>query len=204
VTVPGVTVWKEATRRLRSDPAFGPVVRRVGPVRLAADRGEPFAALAQAIIYQQLAGRAAATIHGRFVAALGGRVTPRRVLATDDVVLRAAGLSAGKLASVRDLAAHFASRRLDLGNAEELSDEEIVARLTRVRGVGPWTAQMFLLFDLQRPDVWPTGDLGVRNGMGRVLGLEQAPGVREMEWIGVGYRPFRSAVAWYCWRALES
>jgi DNA-3-methyladenine glycosylase II len=198
------TVWAAATRRLIDDPAFGPLVARVGPVRLRASRGTPFASLAASIIYQQLAGRAAQTIHGRFSAALNGEVTAERVLATADEPLRAAGLSAAKLAAIRDLAGQSASGAVPLDDLHTLGDAEVVERLIRVRGVGAWTAQMFLMFDLYRPDVWPTGDLGVRNGLGRVLGLAEAPSPREMEWIGTGYRPWRSAVAWYCWRALEA
>jgi DNA-3-methyladenine glycosylase II len=198
-----VTVWPAATKRLREDPAFGPLVRRVGPVRLRAERVQPFPALAQAIVYQQLAGRAAATIHGRFVEVLKGKVTAAQVLKTDEVALRGAGLSANKLASIRDLASKTASGEIELAGLDALSDADVIERLTRVRGIGAWTAHMFLMFDLQRPDVWPTGDLGVRNGMGRVLALPVPPAVREMEWIGTGYRPWRSAVAWYCWRALE-
>lgn len=196
-------VWPEATARLQGDPAFGPLVRQVGPVRLRARPDDPFAALSAAIVYQQLAGAAARTIHGRFVDALGGRVRPEAVLAAGDEVLRGAGLSRNKLAALRSLATAVTSRELDLGTLDELADDEVVRALTRVKGVGPWTAHMFLLFDLQRPDVWPTGDLGVRNGLARLLALPEPPTPRQAEWVGVGYRPWRSAVAWYCWRAVE-
>jgi DNA-3-methyladenine glycosylase II len=196
-------VWPEATTRLLDDPAFGPLVERVGPVVLRRRGRDAFGALTSAIIYQQLAGRAAQTIHGRFVAALGGDVTAARVLATADEPLRAAGLSAGKLAAIRDLAAKSASGVVDLTGLGALSDADVIAHLVRVRGVGVWTAHMHLLFELQRPDVWPTGDLGVRNGLGRVLGMAAPPSPRETELIGVGSRPWRSAVAWYCWRAVE-
>lgn len=172
-------------------------------MRLRPPRGAPFASLAASICYQQLAGKAALTIHGRFVDALEGDVTPTRVLAADEERLRAAGLSRAKLAAIRDLAARSHSGEVQLDGLEKLNDEEIVASLTRVRGVGVWTAQMYLMFDLTRPDVWPTGDLGVRAGLGRVLGMPAPPNPRETELIGTGYRPWRSAVAWYCWRALE-
>ncbi|HWV58982.1 MAG TPA: hypothetical protein VNZ57_16130 [Longimicrobiales bacterium] len=197
-------VWPEAAERLKDDPAFGPLVAKIGPVRLAESDEDPFRALATSIIYQQLAGKAAATIHGRFVAALEGAVTPERVLAMPDDVLRTAGLSANKIAAIRDLARRADSGELGLERIHELSDEEAIDRLTRVRGIGVWTAHMFLLFQLRRPDVWPTGDLGVRNGIARVLGLSQPPSPAELEWIGVGYRPWRSAVAWYCWRAIDT
>lgn len=195
--------WPEATERLLADPAFGPLVQRVGPVRLRAGGETPFAALTRSIIHQQLAGAAASTIHVRFRAALGGAVTPAAALALGTDPLRAAGLSSAKAASIIDLARRVAEGELDLDALGRLPDAEVIARLTTIRGIGPWTARMFLMFDLCRPDVWPTGDLGVRNGLGRVLGLRAMPTPKEAEWIGTGYRPWRSAVAWYCWRAVE-
>lgn len=197
------TAWPAATERLRADPAFGPLVERVGPVRLRDRRGDPFQSLAAAIVYQQLAGAAARTIHGRFVDALGGVVTPETVLTVEEDVLRGAGLSRGKLSAIRDLAGKAASGEVPLHDLDRLEDHEVVDRLTRVKGIGPWTAEMFLLFDLRRPDVWPVGDLGVRNGLGRVLGWPAPPTPAETALIGTGYRPWRSAVAWYCWRAVE-
>jgi DNA-3-methyladenine glycosylase II len=203
MTGDAVAVWPEATERFREDPALGPLVEKVGPVRLRPPRGAPFESLAAAIVYQQLAGKAALAIHRRFVDALGDAVTPERVLEAPDVALRGAGLSGNKLAAIRDLAARTASGELELDGIAELKDDQVVERLSRVRGVGPWTAQMFLIFDLHRPDVWPTGDLGVRNGLGRILALEVSPSPRDMEWIGTGYRPWRSALAWYCWQAVR-
>lgn len=200
----GTEVWPEATARLRDDPVFGPLVARVGPVRLRDPRGAPFASLAAAIVYQQLAGKAALTIHGRFVDAVGGDVTPDSVLATPEDALRGAGLSRAKMAAIRDLAERTRSGEVPLDDLDRLGDGEVVDRLTRVRGIGPWTAQMYLMFDLRRPDVWPVGDLGVRAGLGRVLGLESAPSPEQTEWAGIGYRPWRSAVAWYCWRAVDT
>jgi DNA-3-methyladenine glycosylase II len=196
-------VWPEATERLRRDPAFGPLVAEVGPVRLRPPRGDPFASLVAAITYQQLAGKAALTIHGRVVEALGGDVRPAAVLAADEAALRGAGLSAAKLRAIRDLAEQVRSGAVPLDGFDGATDAEIRTRLTRVTGIGPWTADMFLMFDLRRADVWPVGDLGVRNGLARVLGWEAAPSPDEAELIGVGYRPWRSAVAWYCWRAVE-
>lgn len=201
---PEEVVWPEATARLRSDPAFGPLVERVGPVRLRPSRGAPFASLAASIVYQQLAGAAALTIHGRFVAALDGEVTPDRVLATREESLRGAGLSGAKLAAIRDLASKVQSGEVPVDDLASLDDETVVDRLVRVRGIGRWTAQMHLLFDLRRPDVWPVGDLGVRNGLGRVLGLDGRPSPEQARWIGTGYRPWRSAAAWYCWRAADT
>jgi DNA-3-methyladenine glycosylase II len=198
-----IPAWPEATERLLDDPSFGPLVRQVGPVRLRRSRGAPFESLAAAIVYQQLAGKAARTIHGRFVQALGGRVEPETVLATPEAELRSAGLSRAKLAAIRDLASKSLSGDVPLDDLAALDDAAVAERLTRVRGVGPWTAEMFLLFDLHRPDVWPIGDLGVRAGLGRVLGLPSAPTPAETALMGVGYRPWRSAVAWYCWRAVD-
>lgn len=196
-------VWEEATERLKADPAFGPVVEAVGPVQLRPPRGAPFASLVAAITYQQLAGAAARTIHGRVVDVLGGEVEPATVLAAADNGLRAAGLSAGKLRAIRDLAEKVSSGAVKLDGFDGASDGQIRDRLTQVRGIGPWTAEMFLMFDLRRPDVWPVGDLGVRNGLARVLGWPAAPTPKEAELVGVGYRPWRSAVAWYCWRAVD-
>lgn len=196
-------MWAEATARLRHDPAFGPLVERVGPVVLRPPRGDHFQSLAAAIVFQQLAGRAALTIHGRFVEAVGGDVRPETVLAASDEALRRAGLSRNKQSAIRDLAAHVASGTLQLDDVDLLRDEEVIERLTQVKGIGTWTAEMFLIFNLRRPDVWPTGDLGVRVGLGRVLGFESAPTPEQMRLIGHGYRPWRSAVSWYCWRAMD-
>jgi DNA-3-methyladenine glycosylase II len=199
-----VAVWPEATERLLGDPSFRPVVERAGPVRLRPALGDPFQSLAASICYQQLAGKAALTIHNRFVAALGGVVTPAAVLTAGEAELRAAGLSRNKLAAIRDLASKAATGEVDLDRLQHLDGEEVVASLTRVRGIGRWTAEMFLIFNLHRPDVWPTGDLGVRAGLARVLGLSAPLTPREAELVGVGYRPWRSAVSWYCWRAVEA
>jgi len=196
-------IWTEATERLAADPTFGPVVREVGSVRVPVDTSPPFAALARAIVYQQLAGAAARTIHGRVVDAVGGRMVPDAILRTDEAMLRGAGLSAAKHAAIVDLATRVSERDVVLEGLEAVSDDEVKSRLTRVRGIGPWTADMFLMFTLRRPDVWPVGDLGVRQGMGRMLEWAEAPSAKQLELIGVGYRPWRSAAAWYCWRALE-
>ncbi len=187
---------------LASDPAFAPWVARIGPPRLPRVTGPAFPYLARAIVYQQLAGAAAATIHGRFVKALAGRVTPGAVLRAPEEDLRAAGLSKGKLAAVRDLAAKARGLRLD--DLPWLDDEEVQRRLTSVRGIGPWTAHMYMLFALRRPDVWPVGDLGVRAGYARIHGFGEVPREKDMIPLGEAYRPWRSAAAWYCWRALET
>jgi DNA-3-methyladenine glycosylase II len=196
-------VWPEAFQRLSSDPAFGALVRRVGPVRMPVEPVPLFPYLVRSIVYQQLAGKAAATIHGRVVAALGGPPTPGAVLGTSDEELRGAGLSWNKLAAVRDLAARVDRGELDLPAMETLPDEEVVERLITVRGIGPWTARMLLLFRLRRPDVWPVGDLAVRAGWGRIHGMESPPTAKELLPLADSHRPWRSAVAWYCWRAMD-
>jgi DNA-3-methyladenine glycosylase II len=175
----------------------------VPPRRPVVRAGGRFAALAEAIVYQQLAGKAAASIHGRFVAAVGGAVTPEAVIAVDPRSLRGSGLSAAKAGSIRDLAEHVVSGEIVLDRIGRLSDEEIVDQLTRVRGIGPWTAQMFLLITLGRPDVWPTGDFGVRAGFARAWGLPDVPTSKELTVLGEPFRPFRSLVAWYCWQEVD-
>jgi DNA-3-methyladenine glycosylase II len=192
-----------AARALAGDPHLAPWVARIGAVRIPHDTSEPFAYLARAICYQQLAGKAARTIHGRFVEALAGDVRPESVLRAPDEALRAAGLSRNKLAAIRDLAAKAASGEVPLHDLHRQADEEVVTRLTRVRGIGVWTAQMYLLFRLRRPDVWPAGDLGVRAGYARIHGLSALPTEKEILTLGDPYRPWRSAAAWYCYRALE-
>ena len=199
-----VTVWAGAGRKLRKDPHFGPWVRRIGPIRVPTYGEEPFYYLARAIVFQQLAGAAARTIHGRFVEALKGEVTPAKVLRVRESTLRKAGLSAAKTAAVRDLATKVRSREVVVDDLEDQPDDEVIRRLTLVRGIGPWTAQMYLMFRLHRPDVWPVLDLGVRAGFTKILGLDDAPGPKDMEPMGDRYRPWRSAAAFYCWRALEN
>jgi DNA-3-methyladenine glycosylase II len=186
------------------DPVIARLYSEAGPPRLRRPLGTHFEALARAIVYQQLAGPAAAAIHGRLLAALGGETAPDRLLELSDEQLRAAGLSANKAASLRDLASKVLAGTVVLdprGLARE-SDEEVVARLSSVRGIGKWTAEMFLMFQLRRLDVWPTGDLGVRRGYGLAWTVP-TPSARELDPLGDRFRPFRSVVAWYCWRAVE-
>jgi DNA-3-methyladenine glycosylase II len=197
--------WTAATLELpRRDPAFAPVIERAGPPRMRTkDPDGHFGALARAIAYQQLAGKAAAAIHGRFRALVPGTLTPEAVLALPEETMRGAGLSAAKTASIRDLAAKAAGGELALAGLPRLTDDEIVARLSAVRGIGRWTAEMFLLFELRRLDVWPTGDLGVREGWRLVHGLDVQPTPKELELLGDPLRPLRSVAAWYCWQAVH-
>jgi len=181
--------------------------------RLVAQAGLPsfpvpvethFGTLVRAITYQQLAGSAARAIHGRLLDALGGEVEPDRLLKLPDEALRAAGLSHAKMTSLRDLSAKVLDGTVALGPRQlaRQSDAEIAARLTSVRGIGRWTAEMFLMFQLRRLDVWPTGDLGVRRGYGLAWNVPTPTG-KELDVLGEAYHPYRSIVAWYCWRAVE-
>jgi DNA-3-methyladenine glycosylase II len=175
-----------------------------GPFRLRPPLETHFAALVRAVTFQQLAGPAATTIHGRLVALLEGEVTPERVLALPDETLRSAGLSGAKAASITDLAVKTLDGTVVLDNRAlgRESDDEVVARLTTVRGIGRWTAEMFLMFQLRRLDVWPVGDLGVRKGYGLAYGVP-TPEPRQLQELGEAFRPYRSVAAWYCWRAVD-
>jgi 3-methyladenine DNA glycosylase/8-oxoguanine DNA glycosylase len=188
-----------------ADPVLARLIERHGPPpprrRVPVDRR--FDYLARGIVYQQLAGRAAASIHGRMVEALGGTVTAERVLVTPEAELRACGLSGAKTASLVDLADKVASGQVALERMGRLSDDDVVAHLTVVRGIGPWTAQMFLMNALSRLDVWPTGDYGVRAGFARAWGMDALPDPRDLHGLGEPFRPYRSLVAWYCWRAAD-
>ncbi len=200
----GVTHAAAAEELAARDPVMRGLVGAAGPIRLRRPVDSHFAALVRSVLHQQLAGAAAAAIHARLVAALDGAVEPERLLGLAPEMLRAAGLSANKAASIRDLAAKVLDGTVVLdprGLARE-PDEEVIARLTSVRGIGVWTAQMFLLFQLRRLDVWPTGDLGVRRGYGLAWGVPM-PSPRDLGRFGEPMRPYRSVAAWYCWRACE-
>jgi 3-methyladenine DNA glycosylase/8-oxoguanine DNA glycosylase len=185
------------------DPVLADLVARVGPIRhRPRDPEGPFAALVRAIVFQQLAGRAAQAIYGRVRAAVGGALTPEALNAVADSELRAAGLSANKLASLRDLSAKVADRTVVLTRTSKRSDEELISRLSTVRGIGRWTAEMYLMFQLRRLDVWPVDDLGVRQGYALAWRLDPAPTPKELEPLGDRFRPYRSIVARYCWAAV--
>ncbi len=162
-----------------------------------------FADLAETIVYQQLAGKAAASIHGRFVEALGGAVTPEGVLAAAPALLASCGLSRAKATSIRDLAEQVVTGRILLDRIGRLPDDAVVEHLTQVRGIGPWTAQMFLIGALGRLDVWPVGDYGVRAGFARGWGLDSIPTPKQLLELGEPFRPYRTLVAWYCWRVVD-
>lgn len=186
------------------DPVIARLLAETGPPRLRRPTESHFASLVRAVVYQQLAGGAAAAIHGRLIAALDGAVQPAGLIALTDESLRAVGLSRNKAASLRDLATKVLDGTVVLSSRglSRESDDEVIARLSAVRGIGPWTAEMFLLFQLRRLDVWPTGDLGVRRGYGLAWEIPM-PTARELDPLGEPYRPYRSVLAWYCWRAAE-
>jgi len=193
-----------ATHLIGVDPAMERIVRVAGPVALRPPSSDPFNALARAIVFQQLAGRAANAIHTRFLALFDGQPTAEAILQAEEAAMRACGLSANKTLAIRDLARKTADETVPLDRIEELDDEEIIARLTTIRGIGRWTAEMFLLFQLRRPDVWPVDDFAVRKGYAIIHGLEGSPTPRVLRDLGEIYRPFRSAAAWYCWRATDT
>jgi DNA-3-methyladenine glycosylase II len=189
------------------DPVMGGVIRAAGPYRLELESGcEPFQILAQAIAHQQLNGTAANTILARLVATCGAGTfpTPAQVLAAPAAQLRAAGFSFAKVAALKDLAARaLADEVPDRATLAQLDDAAIVARLTQVRGVGRWTVEMLLMFHLDRPDVLPVDDFGVRAGFRAAYGLRSLPHPKALAAWGERWRPYRSAAAWYLWRALE-
>jgi len=200
-----VRSWPAASALLAErDPVLRRLAAEAGPARVRPPTETHFATLVRAIVYQQLAGAAAAAIHGRLIAALDGEITPERLLSLPSGTLRSAGLSAAKAASLADLAAKVLDGTvvLDPKGLRAQSDAEVVARLSAVRGIGKWTSEMFLMFQLRRLDVWPTGDLGVRKGFGLAWGIP-TPTAKELDPLGDPYRPYRSVVAWYCWRAAE-
>ena len=206
LTLAHPSATRRALRHLkRSDPILGGLIAQVGRCgyQLRAD-GAHFDHLVRAIVYQQLAGKAAATIYGRVQALYGGRPpTPAELAGTSAARLRRAGLSRQKLGYVKDLARRVASGRLALDALDGLPDEAVIEALTVIRGVGVWTAQMFLMFRLGRLDVLPVLDLGIQKGMQRAYSLRQMPKPAEMERIAAGWSPYRSVACWYLWRAAE-
>jgi 3-methyladenine DNA glycosylase/8-oxoguanine DNA glycosylase len=190
-----------------ADPRLGALIARVGPfARELQPADSVFAALLRSIVYQQLHGRAAATIHARVLAALAphGGPGPDALARLPDEALRAAGLSRAKLAAVRDLAARTAAGELpSLAEAAALDDAALVERLTVVRGIGPWTVHMLLIFVLGRPDVLPTGDFAIRLAFRRLYGKRREPTPAEIERHARPWRPYRSVASWYLWRSLE-
>jgi 3-methyladenine DNA glycosylase/8-oxoguanine DNA glycosylase len=188
------------------DPVIAMAYDQIGPAAFGGGRRkyDHFGELARAILFQQLAGAAARTIHGRFSALFDGDPTPEAVVAMPMAKLRQAGLSAAKAASVRDLAEKVLGGTVQLKRIGRLPDDEIVRELTAVRGIGRWTAEMFLIFRLGRLDVWPVDDLAVRKGYGMLYRLRETPTAKALDPLGEPLRPYRSIAAWYCWRATDT
>jgi DNA-3-methyladenine glycosylase II len=192
----------EAARKhlTRADPVMRGIIKRVGPLAIEA-RGEPYEALLRSVLYQQLAGAAAAAIERRFLALFGDRIPEPAQLATaSDEALRGVGLSRQKASYVRSIAEHFASGELSNRKIRHSSDEDVIEEVTRIKGIGRWTADMLLMFCLGRGDVLPVGDLGVRNSMRAAYNLDDPPDVETMMRIAECWRPYRSAGTWYLWR----
>jgi DNA-3-methyladenine glycosylase II len=199
--------WAGAANELADrHPVAMQLLERHGPPRLRRGAGSSrrFEALASSIAYQQLAGRAAASIWARVLATVGTPFTPERVIDTGAEPLRRAGLSAAKAAALLDLAGKCAGGVVRLDRVTRMDDDAVVDHLTVVRGVGPWTAQMFLLFELGRLDVWPVGDYGVRTGFARAFSLGHTPTERGLSELGRPFEPFRSVMAWWCWREVDT
>ena len=198
---------RKAIAHLRKvDPTLGEVIDRIGPYKgWPSGNGTHFDAVARSIVFQQLSGKAAGTIHGRFQGLYGGRTPhPEELATTSDEQLRSIGLSRQKSAYLKDLGARVASGQLPIETLHELTDEEIITALTQVKGIGRWTAQMFLMFRLGRLDVLPDLDLGIQKGMQKAYRLRKLPTPERVKKIGAKWAPFRSIGSWYMWRLLDS
>src|SRR5216683_2126594 len=179
------------------------LIKAAGKIELRPALEDNFAALARSIMYQQLAGAAASTIHGRFLKLFADGLSPAAVLALPEGLMRTAGVSGAKAAAITDLARKVQDGTVTLDGVESLSDDELVAKLIQVRGIGPWTAEMFLIFQLRRLDVWPVADYGVRKGYALAYGLRALPTPKRLQVEGERFRPYRTVAAWYCWQAVH-
>ena len=194
--------WDRAKRALaRRDPVMAGIMRKHPKIFLAR-RGEPFLTLARAIVGQQISVKAAQSVWDRFVACVG-EVTPEKILAQERKALRACGLSDRKTEYIADLAQHFADGTIHVGRWPQMGDEEIIAELVQVRGIGRWTAEMFLIFNLLRPDVFPLDDLGLQKGICLAYYRNRKVAPSTMRRLGEGWRPWRSVATWYLWRSLD-
>lgn len=180
------------------------LIKRLGPLEVYEPQEDAFAALVRSIMYQQLAGAAATAIHNRFLGLFPKGLSPRAVLALKEGAMRSVGVSGPKQAAITDLATKVADGTVPLHDADTLTDDELVARLVQVRGIGRWTAEMFLMFQLRRLDVWPVDDYGVRKGWALTHGLKEPPAPKALQAEGEKFRPYRSVAAWYMWRAVDA
>lgn len=195
---------RKAIRHLQAaDPVMAGIIRQVGPYRIEF-RDPVFETLVRSIVYQQLSGRVASVIFGRLLAAVpGGLLTPENILALRPEKMRKLGLSKQKTAYIRDLARHTRAGTVDFAGLAGLPDAEVIEHLTKVKGVGVWTAHMFLIFALRRANVLPSGDLGVRSAIRKAYGFEELPKPAEIEALGERWHPYCTVAAWYLWRRLE-
>ncbi len=193
-----------AIRHLKArDPILGTIIERVGPYSIEF-REPSFETLVRSIVFQQLSGKVARVIYHRLVDALPGeRVTPEGILSLRPERMRRLGLSRQKTAYIRDLARHTAKGKIEFPLLPELPDEEVIARLTTVKGIGVWTAHMFLIFGLRRHNVLPIGDLGIRTAIKKAYGLAELPKPREVEEVARGWHPYCTVASWYLWRSLD-
>jgi DNA-3-methyladenine glycosylase II len=192
---------------MRRDPVLAAIIKRHGPCELGAvrDRFDHFAMLVRAIVFQQLSTKAATTIHGRLVAYMPeSKPTAAALAAVTEEQFRAAGISRQKVGYLRDLSERVLSGALPLESVDAMSDEEVVVALTQVKGIGRWTAEMFLIFRLQRPDVLPVGDLGIVTAIQKAYRLRKKPTSDRMRKLGEAWRPYRSIATWYLWRSLDN
>jgi DNA-3-methyladenine glycosylase II len=180
------------------------IIKRAGKMKLEPSDSDGFGALVRSIMYQQLAGAAATAILGRFMKLFADGLAPAAVLALPAGSMRAAGVSGPKEAAITDLARKVADGTVPLADVDALSDDELKARLVQVRGIGPWTAEMFLIFQLRRLDVWPVEDYGVRKGWGLIHRKRDIIAPKALTAEGEKFRPYRTIAAWYCWRAVET
>jgi DNA-3-methyladenine glycosylase II len=194
---------KKAIQHLRqSDPVIAGIIERVGPYRVSYN--EPvFGSLVRSIVYQQLSGKAAATIFNRLLTATSDPIHPDAILRLRFEELRSIGLSRQKATYIRDLAEKTASEEVVFENFRRMTNDQIIGALTQVKGIGVWTVQMFLMFSLRRPDVLPCGDLGIRNAVQKAYKLRESPRPAKLEQIGQRWRPYCSVASWYLWRSLE-
>jgi DNA-3-methyladenine glycosylase II len=195
---------RSAILHLKKDPVLGKIIDRVGQYGIQY-REPTFESLVRSIVYQQLSGRVATVIFQRLVAALpDGRVTPENIMKLRPERMRRLGLSRGKTKYIRDLAKHTRKGSVVFERLPGLPDEAVIEHLTRVKGIGVWTAHMFLIFALKRDNVLPVGDLGVRSAIRKAYGLPQLPTPAEMEALASHWRPYCSVASWYLWRSLEN
>jgi DNA-3-methyladenine glycosylase II len=191
------------THLKRSDPVLRAIIERVGPFRMPY-REPVFETMVRAIAFQQLNGKAAKTIYDRLVVAAGGQIIPESILALTEERMRACGLSWQKLSYIRDLAERTASGDIEFALLPQMTDEDVIAHLTRVKGIGVWSAQMFLMFALRRADVMPVADYGVRAAVMKAYRKRKLPNAATLEKISRPWRPYRSVACWYLWRSLDT